>query len=101
MLILTTETIFVCNSPIYLLSEQGSKADTIGANLSAVNQAHTMRGMEAPVLSDTAVSAAIKGRTNKECLKGHSDRAVMTLQIMKDLDLGSIGVALHGESEGK
>ena len=59
------------------LINRGLKAGTILSYMSAIRQAHMLRGLTAPVLSDTMVQAAIKGLKNKESLV-ETPRAVVT-----------------------
>ena len=53
--------------------------------LSAVGAAHTMRGLQAPALSENAISAALRGAKNRESLDEEHNRAVMSVENMKEI----------------
>ena len=72
----------MCQTIVGWFMSRGLCAATILSYMAAVSQAHVIRGLEAPALTEGAKTAALKGLRNMESLGEHSPRAVMTRQLM-------------------
>ena len=65
---------------------KGLRADTVRTYLSAVMAANTTRGLEAPARSENAISAALRGAKNRDCLD-EEDNPVQEVELSETAGL--------------